>query len=424
MYKQSKKKYTMILIYRCLGILLIPFIFINVLIRIKKGKENKFRYRERFGKIITKRPNKKLIWIHAASIGEFKSADLLINSLYKKYTILITTTTLTAGNFANKYYGTKIIHQFAPLDIDIWVRRFLNYWKPNLIIWIESDLWPVTLTQIKDMKIKSLLINVRMSPKSYNRWKNLKFFYKQITSCFDEITAQSEKDKIRISKITKRNIRFIGNLKLYYDKKFNKKINQNYSQKNNYNTLMFASTHKEEELKLILLIKKLIKKNNLKIIIAPRHVERSKQILLMLNKGRKIASLENKKNEKKNNVLIVNSFGNLSKYFIKSNIVFLGGSLTYKGGHNPIEPSRYNCAIITGPHTYNWQNIYEKMASLDACIKINNIKDLENKINFLINDKKFLKKMIINSKKYSRTKFFDSKKLFQLINTKISEVKC
>ena len=187
---------------------------------------------------------------------------------------------------------------------------------------------------------------------------------------------------------------------------------------------MFASTHKEEELKLILLIKKLIKKNNLKIIIAPRHVERSKQILLMLNKGRKIASLENKKNEKKNNVLIVNSFGNLSKYFIKSNIVFLGGSLTYKGGHNPIEPSRYNCAIITGPHTYNWQNIYEKMASLDACIKINNIKDLENKINFLINNKKFLKKMIINSKKYSRTKFFDSKKLFKLINTKISEVKC
>ena len=420
MYKQSKKKYTMILIYRCLGILLIPLILINVLIRIKKGKENKFRYRERFGKIITKRPNKKLIWIHAASIGEFKSADLIINSLYKKYTILITTTTLTAANFAKEYYGNKIIHQFAPLDIDIWVKRFLNYWKPNLIIWIESDLWPITLTQIKNMKIKSLLINVRMSPKSYKRWKNIKFFYKQITSCFDEITAQSEKDKTRISKITKRNIKFIGNLKLYYDKKFNK----NYSQKKNYHTLMFASTHKEEELKLILLIQKLVKKHNLKIIIAPRHIERSKKILLMLNKGGKIASLENNKMRGENNVLIVNSFGNLSKYFIKSDIVFLGGSLAYKGGHNPIEPSRYNCAIMTGPYTYNWQNIYEKMSSHNACIKINNIEDLENKINFLINDKKLLKKMIINSKKYSQKKFFDSKKLFQLINAKICEFKC
>ena len=123
-----------LIIYRFLGILLIPLIKLNILIRIKKGKESKIRYKERFGKITEKRPSNKLIWIHAASIGEFKSADLVINSFYKKYTILITTTTLTAANFAEKYYGDKIIHQFAPLDIELWVKRFLNYWKPSLII--------------------------------------------------------------------------------------------------------------------------------------------------------------------------------------------------------------------------------------------------------------------------------------------------
>ena len=251
----------MIYIYKYLGILLIPFIKLNVLLRIKKGKENEFRYKERFGKISVKRPPNKLIWIHAASIGEFKSADLLINFLYKEYTILITTTTLSAANFAQEHYGNKIIHQFAPLDIEFWVKKFLYFWKPSLVIWIESDLWPVTLQLIKKMKIKSLLINVRMSPQSFLKWRKIKFFYKQITDCFDEIIAQSEKDKNRISELTKRDVRFIGNLKLA--NKINLQdpnINENFLNNNKCITLMFTSTHEEEEFKLILLVKKLLQK--------------------------------------------------------------------------------------------------------------------------------------------------------------------
>ena len=108
-----------------------------------------------------------MIWIHAASVGEFKSAVFLINSLQKKYTILVTTTTISAANFAVENYGHKIIHQFAPLDISMWVEKFLIRWKPKLVIWVESDLWPITTKLLKQKSIKSLLVNVRMSPQSF-----------------------------------------------------------------------------------------------------------------------------------------------------------------------------------------------------------------------------------------------------------------
>ena len=158
----------MILAYRLLGFLLIPIIKLNIYLRILKYKEDKSRYYERYGISKIKRPNGKLIWIHASSVGEFKSASTIINKLYKKSTILITTTTLTASNYAINNFGNKIIHQYAPFDIRVWVNRFLNQWKPSLVLWIESDLWPTTLTLIKEKSIKSFLINSRISPKSFH----------------------------------------------------------------------------------------------------------------------------------------------------------------------------------------------------------------------------------------------------------------
>ena len=159
----------MINIYRVLGIILIPFIKLNIRNRIKKNKEISSRHKERYGISNYKIKNKKnLIWIHAASVGEFKSADYFISKYYNEYNILITTTTVSAANYALKYYGAKIIHQFAPLDVSIWVKRFLEKWKPQFIIWIESDLWPITLTEIKKRQIKAIFVNARLSPKSLN----------------------------------------------------------------------------------------------------------------------------------------------------------------------------------------------------------------------------------------------------------------
>ncbi len=410
----------MIQIYKFFGFILIPIIKLNIYLRIKNGKEDSKRYKERYGKILLKRPSNKLIWIHAASIGEFKSAEILINAFYKEYSILITTTTLSAANFAKDYYSDKIIHQYAPLDISPWINNFLSHWKPNLVIWIESDLWPATLQLLKIKKIKSLLFNVRMSPQSFTKWKKIKFFYKEITDCFDEITAQSEIDKDRIKQLTNRDIKYIGNLKLAKKLK-NEIIDKNYSIKNkNFTTIMFASTHQEEEELIISLIDSLLINDGIKIILAPRHPERSQNILLKLKK-RNIPAAIKSDNIKNSKIEIINSFGVLSKYFEISDIVFLGGSLIKKGGHNPIEPATKNCAILTGPYLYNWQNVYENMISDKACIKIHHIKELELKIKNLINNNKLLAEMKKNSKIFSSQDFFDKEKIFKLIKIKLSE---
>ena len=141
-------------IYIILSYCLIPFVFVNTFIRILIKKEDKKRIQERFGKSIIRKPiNKKVIWIHAASLGEFKSCDFIIQNYYKSYFLLVTTTTKTAAEYAKKYYGDKIIHQYAPFDIIWWIDRFLKKWNPKLVIWIESDLWPntiITLTKKKN----------------------------------------------------------------------------------------------------------------------------------------------------------------------------------------------------------------------------------------------------------------------------------
>ena len=178
--------------------------------------------------------------------------------------------------------------------------------------------------------------------------------------------------------------------------------------------ITFASTHEGEEEKIIPVIKKLFNKfnNNLGVIIAPRHPERFLNIISLCQKFNLKSKLENSKEKNDKDILIVNSFGNLPRYFENSDIVFLGGSLIYKGGHNPIEPALHNCAIITGPHIYNWENIYKDMLNNKACLKIETTKELEKKIKDLLNNNESLNKnkkkciYIFLKKNFLITKFF------------------
>ena len=416
----------MIILYQYLGIILIPFIKLNLLLRILKGKENKKRYSERYGVTSIKRPEGDIIWIHAASVGEFKSADLLIDLLHEKYTILVTTTTLTAANFAIKHYGHKIIHQFAPLDVFLWVEKFLNKWRPKLVIWIESDLWPITMELLKQKSIKSLLVNVRMSPKSFKKWKKLKFFYKQMTECFSEIFAQSQLDRDRIKQLTNRDIKFIGNLKLSSNSKYyEKNLDKNLVNFQNGKTLMLASTHENEEFQFLPIIKKLLTHiNGIKIIIAPRHPERSESIFSVYQKSGIAVKLIDHNTIANEDVLIVNTFGNLPTYFNVSDIVFLGGSFVNKGGHNPIEPAINNCVVITGPYIYNWQNIYDYLLENKACFVFDKISELEEKVMNLFEDKNKINILKERSEKLAQKKFFDSEKLIYSIKNLIDTTIC
>ena len=263
------------------------------------------------------------------------------------------------------------------------------------------------------------MINSRISPQSYQKWKLIKFFYKKIVSTFDEIFAQSPIDKKRIEFLTNREVNYIGNLKLSSIDKNNTNIFSNNLKNNlnNYNVLMFASTHQGEEEKIIELLKNTLSKiNKLKIIIAPRHPERSDKILSILKKKNINSNVFKNSQNLEEDVLIVDSFGKMSLYFSLSDIVILGGSFVKMGGHNPIEPASNNCAIITGPYIYNWENLFVNMIDSEACYMFNNFAEVENFILDLYNNSEKLNSIKIKAKKFSEKKFFQSEKLFHIID--------
>ncbi|SVD48773.1 uncharacterized protein METZ01_LOCUS401627, partial [marine metagenome] len=282
--------------------------------------------------------------------------------------------------------------------------------NPSLVIWIESDIWPITMHALKKLKINAILVNVRMSPQSFNKWKKISFFYKQTLECFSEIYAQSQIDQKRIASLIKREVKFIGNLKLASLKKtLLQNHNPNLTFNNKSLNLMIVSSHEGEEEELLPMIKKLIGNNsNMRIILAPRHPKRSTKIKSLCNSLQIPSKLEDNNFSNSREIVIVNSFGHLASYFESSDIVFLGGSLISKGGHNPLEPAVHNCALITGPFIYNWQNIYEDMFINDACLKIQTVDDLEIKIQDLISNDDLMKKMKMNAYKYAQKKFFNT----------------
>jgi len=403
-------------LYKIISYFLIPFIKINTFIRILNKKEDKIRYKERFGYTNLQKPlGKKLIWIHASSVGEFKSSDFLINNFFNNYNILITTTTKTAADYAITNYGDKIIHQYAPYDVTFWINKFLDFWQPKLVIWIESDLWPNTIVRLRERRINSVYLNARISPKSFNKWKYFSSYYKFITKTFFAIYAQSQNDLKRIERLTNNEVKYLGNLKLT-----NKlRILSNSSNSKNIN-IMIASTHHNEEHLIIPHIESINKKYPLiNFYITPRHPERSKIILDLLKSKKLDVGLHSKVKNNKFKFLIVDSFGKMNEFYNKSDIVILGGSFTNNGGHNPIEAAVANCAIITGPHVFNWQNLYEDMKNKNCCLMINNIKELENNIINLIEDKNLISKLKKNALSFSESVFFDEDKLLSVINSKL-----
>ena len=409
----------MLNLYKFISYILIPIILINLYVRLINNKEDSKRYKERIGKTnFNLKLSKKIIWIHAASVGEFKSSDLIIEKYYKNFQILITTTTKSSAEYIERYYNKKVVHQYIPFDVPFWCSRFLNFWKPSLILWIESDIWPNMLKVIKDRKIKCLYINARISPQSFNKWKNLKNLYSKSLNTFDKIYAQSPDDLIRIKKLSHTNVEYIGNLKLanIKSKKIFEKRNEDFS-------IMLASSHENEEEIVAKNILDLLNKNkSIKFYIAPRHPHRSTSIKKMLKKFNLDALVEDEINTNKSNVTIISSFGNLDKYFHFSDIVILGGSFVKKGGHNPIEPSLYDCAILTGSNIFNWKNVYDDMLNDNACIIINKTDEINEKISFFFKNQDTLNNYKKMALKFSNKIFFEDTKLMYEINLLLDNV--
>ena len=364
-----------------------------IIYRIFKKKENPKRFLEKFSLQKEKRKTGKLIWFHCSSVGEFLSIVPLVQELEKKKNlkqILVTTSTLSSSKIFEKFKFKKTLHQFYPLDNIYIINNFLNYWKPSSVIFVESEIWPVMISELKKRKIKLVLINARMSEKSFKRWSSIKYFGKNILEKFDYIFPQNKETFLYFKKLGLKKIKFLGNLKFIdtHNDKF-KEINKKYFK--NKTILCTASTHhNEEEIFADLHIKYKKKIPNLITIIIPRHIERTDEIAKMLDKKklRYDKHSENKKKFKNCDIYIVDSYGENKSFYKISNVVFLGGSLVSKGGQNPLEALRFGCNILHGNYTFNFKDVYKMLEKEKLSLKVYNNKDLEKKTLNLFKNKK------------------------------------
>ena len=267
---------------------------------------------------------------------------------------------MSSSKIFEKFKYKKTIHQFYPIDNPLIVNKFLCYWKPTAVFFVESEIWPEMLRSLKRKKIKTYLLNARISKNSFYRWKYFKDFGISVFGIFDYIFPQNKETFNYLKHFKVKKMKILGNLKFSEPKR----INNNKSIKINFlkrKILCAASTHSNEE-ELISRIHLDLKNkiDKLLTVIIPRHIERSREIKETLkSKNLKyVCHSESKKIKKDTDVYLVDTYGESKSFYSLSKVVFLGGSFVPRGGQNPLEPIRYGCYITHGKHTFNFTEIY------------------------------------------------------------------
>ena len=370
-------------------IILSPLIIVY---RILRKKENPKRFLEKFSLNKKKRNKGKLIWFHCSSVGELLSIVPLILEFEKMAIIknvLVTTSTLSSSKIFEKFKFKKTVHQFYPLDNIYIIKNFLNHWKPSSVIFVESEIWPSMLSELKKRNIRVVLSNARMSEKSFKKWFLIRYFGRGILEKFDYIFPQNKETFLYFKKLGIKKLKFLGNLKfITYENDSSKKVKNPFFK--NKKILCSASTHdNEEEIFANLHIRYKKKISNLVTIIIPRHIERTNEIARMLERKKLnfTKHSENKKNLKKCEIYLVDSYGESKSFYEISNVVFLGGSLVPKGGQNPLEALRFGCNIIHGNYTFNFKDVYKMLEKEKLSLKVSSNVDLEKKAYILFNKK-------------------------------------
>ena len=376
----------MFFIYEVLGLIFIIFSPIIFLIRIFLGKEDPKRFLEKFCIYSKRFKIKKTIWLHGSSVGEILSVIPIINALEKNKNIkkiILSSSTTSSALIFSKYKFKKTIHVYFPIDTNYLSNKFIKYWKPQVAFFIDSEIWPNMFNNLNINKIPIILLNGRITRKSFRRWMKFPNFAKKN---FDKISLampQNNETSKYLKKLGVKKIKIAGNLKYFVHQK--KSLDKN-TKKKFKNRLIFcaASTHYNEELFIGKMHKELrLKNKNLLTILIPRHANRSSAITNELkNIGLKIITRSsNEQISKSTDIYIVDTYGETSKFYELSNITFLGGSLVPHGGQNPLEPARTGSYILHGPYIQNFTEIYNMLSKLNISSKINSIFNMKKIVN-------------------------------------------
>ena len=387
----------MYFIYNVISNLVFLFSPILILFRIIKGKEDPNRFQEKFC-FYSKKNNFKSVWFHAASVGELMSIIPVIEKIEKNKNIkqiILTTSTKSSAKIFKNYKFKKTFHKYYPLDTNYLTNKFISIWKPQLAVFVDSEIWPNMFKNLYEKEVPLILINARLTKKSFERWKIFGKFANDIFSKISLALPSNLETKKFLKKLGTKNIHIAGNLKFYGNKKINTSNKFSLKKKfKNFKILCAASTHGEEEI-LIAGLHKNIKKNFKKLltIIIPRHINRSEEIVNNLKKiDLKIIKHSSDNKLKKNtDIYLVDTYGEATKFYQLSKITFVGGSIVKHGGQNPLEPARLGNYIINGPNIDNFKEIYAFLIKNKISVTTSNIKKMQKEI-----ENKLYKKLSIS----------------------------
>ena len=391
----------MLFFYRILiniTFLLSPLI---ILFRIIKKKEDYKRVKEKLCFFSKSKKSGKLIWLHGASVGEFQSIVPLVEKFEKTKNIsqiLITSNTLSSSKIISKIKSKKIIHQFFPIDTNFLSKKFLDYWKPSLALFIDSEIWPNMILNLEKNNIPMILINGRITKKTFDRWKRFSNFSNFIFSKFKLCLSSSKESQTYLKRLGANKTKYIGNLKFSQSENEINKISAKTKKYISKRVIWCASsTHNSEEEFCGHIHKKLRNKyQNLLTIIIPRHIDRVEEIENQLeNIGLKThKEIPEKKIPKNTDIYIVNSYGKTKSFFSICKNVFLGGSIINHGGQNPLEAARFGCNILHGKNVRNFKEIYKFLKNQKITYEINKSNNMAETLNKLLSSKKNFKKNI------------------------------
>lgn len=355
--------------------------------RGKKGKEDTTRLGERKGITSIPRPNKSLIWIHAVSVGESIVSLTLAQAILKKYPnihILLTSTTTSSAKIIAARLPKNTTHQFCPVDTPQAVKGFLGHWKPDLAIWVESEFWPNLMHATQERGIPTILLNGRISSKSFTNWKKFKGMISALLSRLELCAVQSEEQATFFQALGANNITVMNNAKLLATPLVidTKKYTALKKATNNRPLWLAASSHPGEE-ELILVAHKILKREHpdLLTILVPRHIERAATLQELTRNQNLTAALQTETmNLEGVDVYISNTLGELATWYALSPVALMGATFVPKGGHNPIEAAQLGTFVLHGPHTFNNPQLYDILSSLGFSEKIQDGGDIATSV--------------------------------------------
>ena len=397
-----------ITLYRGLTAVAEPLLRLYLGQRARRGKEDPLRMAERRGIASAPRADGPLIWLHAASVGEAQSALALIGRLLAMrddVNMLVTSGTVTSAGMLGQRLPARAVHQYVPADSLRWVRRFLNHWRPDLALFVESELWPNLIVETSARGCPLILVNGRLSVRSYERWRKTPGIARPLLQSFALCLGQTDRDRERFAALGAPRCDYLGNLKysadpLPADEAALTAIRDEIGDRPVW---LAASTHPGEE-ELAAAVHRALRDSHpgLLTIIVPRHPNRGDEIAAMLDAGFSVR--RRSKGEMPDGtceIFLADTLGELGLFYRLAEIAFIGGSTGSLGGHNPLEAAQLGCAVIHGPDMANFRTVAADLAAAESALSFEDEAGLIEAVARLLEDQDERKRLARAARKVS-----------------------